>query len=129
MVRFRGLTARRCALLLMSIAGPLLAGCGLSRRASTPVDRSDDPRIREQVTTRIAAEPSLDASSIRVDVDAGVVMLHGSVRGIGAWQCALTTASLVPGTRTVVDYLNIERGPRDVRCVAPRPDSSVITVK
>jgi osmotically-inducible protein OsmY len=78
------------------------------------------------VAARIAAEPSLDSESIRVDVEGGTVMLHGSVRGMGAWQCAITNAGLVQGVRSVVDYLVLERGERNVQCLAPRPDASVI---
>lgn len=75
---------------------------------------------------RIAAEPSLDSEAIRVVVEGRMVMLHGAVRGIGAWQCAIANAELVPGVQSVVDYLVIERGAREVRCLAPRPDSSFI---
>lgn len=109
-------------LLLLSLIG---AACGL-RRPPVPIDRSQDERIRTEVETRIAAEPSLDAGSIRVVAEGGMVLLHGVVRGIGAWQCAITNAELVPGVSSVVDYLVIERGDRDVRCLAPRSDSSFI---
>lgn len=91
-----------------------------------PIDRSHDGRIYSEVTTRLAAEPSLQAEAIRVEVVGRMVMLHGAVQGIGAWQCAITNAELVPGVTSVVDYLVIERGARDVRCLAPRPDSSYI---
>ena len=103
-----------------------LGGCGLVGRSAPPVDRSQDARIAQEVRGRLAGEPSIDAGNIRVDVDGGVVMLHGSVRGIGAWQCAVTNGGLVRGVRSVVDYLVIERGPRDVQCVAPRPDTTAI---
>lgn len=113
-------------LLLAATLALLLVGCGVLRRSTPPPDRSQDPRIQEEVAARLAGEPSLDAGAIRVEVNGGVVVLHGSVRGIGAWQCAVTTAGLVRGVRTVSDYLVIERGPRDVGCVAPRPDSMVV---
>lgn len=101
----------------------LLAGCGLlSRRSSTaPPDPVVDSRIRVEVEQRIAAEPSLSTGHIRVEVRGATVLLHGSVQGIGAWQCAITTAGLASGVSSVVDYLVLERGPRDVRCLAPRP--------
>ena len=119
-------TRRRWLQLAPALA--LLAGCGL-RSADPPVDRSQDERIRQQVEARLAAEPSLDGGTIRVAVDGRQVRLHGSVRGISAWQCALTNAELVTGVLSVVDYLVIERGERDVRCLAPRPDSAVVVVK
>lgn len=103
----------------------LAAGCG-PRQPPPPVDRSQDERIRGEVAARIGEEPSLDTGSIRVVVEGAMVMLHGSVQGIGAWQCAIANAELVPGVRSVVDYLVIERGERDVRCLAPRPDSRLI---
>lgn len=103
-----------------------LGGCGLLGRSRAPVDRSHDARIAREVEARLAGEPSIGPGSIRVAVEGGVVMLHGSVRGIGAWQCAITNGGLVNGVRTVADFLVIERGPRDVTCIAPRPDSAGI---
>jgi osmotically-inducible protein OsmY len=81
------------------------------------VDRTQDPRIRQEVEARLAREPSLQMETLRVEVDGRVVVLHGSVRGLGAWQCAIRTAQLVEGVQTVADYLVIERGPRDVTCL------------
>lgn len=104
-----------------ALALALLAGCGLLRRPSTPVDRSQDARIRAEVEARLAQEPALEAHTLRVEVDGRRVLLHGSVRGLGAWQCAIANAGLVEGVVTVVDYLVLERGPRDVQCLAPRP--------
>ena len=75
---------------------------------------------------RGGAEPVLRPNSIRVEVDGGTVMLHGAVRGIGEWQCALTNAELVSGVRSVADFLVLERGDRSVDCLAPRPDSSTV---
>jgi hypothetical protein len=103
----------------------LAAACG-QRQPRLPVDRSQDERILGEVAARIAAEPSLDSESIRVDVEGGTVLLHGSVRGMGAWQCAITNAGLVRGVRSVIDYLVLERGERNVQCLAPRPDARVI---
>ena len=115
------------ALLVVTLGALPLAGCSIIRRPGPVVDSSQDPRIEQEVRARLAAEPSLAANGIRVEVNGGVVLLHGGVSGIGAWQCAIATSGLVPGVRTVVDYLVIERGPRDVRCLAPRPDSGVVT--
>ena len=122
-----GFSGRVRALLLIPAVTLSLSGCGLIGRSAPVVDRSEDPRIQRDVLARLTGEPSINAGSIRVDVDGGIVMLHGSVSGIGAWQCAISTSGLVRGVRSVVDYLVIERGPRDVRCLAPRPDSAVIS--
>lgn len=112
-------------LVAVSLLSLVAGACGL-RRPPIPIDRSQDGRITAAVAARIAAEPSLQTEAIRVDVEGGMVMLHGAVRGIGAWQCAITNAELVPGVTSVVDYLVIERGERDVQCLAPRPDTTYI---
>jgi len=87
-------------------------------------DPAEDARIEREVEARLAAEPSIPPGSIRVEVVGGDVRLHGGVGGIGAWQCALRNAALVDGVRTVVDYLILGRGPREVRCLAPRRGSA-----
>jgi osmotically-inducible protein OsmY len=71
----------------------------------------------QEVEARLAREPSIDAASVRVEVDGAIVILHGSVRGLAAWQCAIRTAQLAEGVRSVVDYLVIERGPREITCL------------
>lgn len=108
---------RLALLLALSAAG----GCGLLGRSAPPLDRSQDTRIRQEVEARLAQEPSLTPGQVRVEVEGRSVRLHGNVQGIGAWQCAITNAGLVEGVASVVDYLVLERGPRDVRCLAPRP--------
>ena len=119
------LAAIRVALTL-TVAVLTFHGCALLGRSDPPLDRSQDARIQREVEARLAGESSLGPGTIRVSVDAGIVLLHGNVQGIGAWQCAITTSGLVTGVRSVVDYLVLERGPRDVPCAAPRPDSSVV---
>jgi hypothetical protein len=102
-----------------------LAACGGLRRPAPAPDPALEARIRSAVEARLAAEPSLADGSIRVEVRGTTVLLHGSVNGIGAWQCALSNAGLTPGVTSVVDFLTLERGPRDVHCLAPRPDSTI----
>ena len=119
------LNSRLRSLFAAALLPVVVAACGL-RRPPEPIDRSQDERIRVEVAARLAAEPSIQADAIRVDTEGGMVLLHGSVRGIGAWQCAITNAGLVPGVTSVIDYLVIERGERDVRCLAPRPDTTYI---
>jgi hypothetical protein len=111
------------ALLLISLTMP---GCASARGGGPPANPLLDERIRGEVSARLAAEPSIGAGRVRVDVKDRVVMLHGSVSGIGALQCAITNAGLAMGVESVVDYLVLERGPRDVRCLAPRPDSGAV---
>lgn len=104
-----------------------LGGCSFLRRPDEPVDRSRDSWILTSVRDRLDAEPVLAPRDIRVEVDGAIVRLYGNVSGMGEWQCAIRNAQRVPGVLIVVDYLMIERGPRDVRCIAapvalPEPD-------
>ncbi|CAN5851551.1 hypothetical protein BH23GEM7_BH23GEM7_35880 [soil metagenome] len=104
-----------------SFALALLLGCARPQIEPAPVvDTSQDLRIQREVEARLGAEPAIASGEIRVEVSGGTVALHGSVRGIGAYQCALRNASLVDGVARVAAYLIIERGPRDVPCLAPR---------
>lgn len=106
-------------------ASLMMTGCAL-RTPPAPVDTSGDARIRSDIEARIAAEPELDASEIRVEVHGRMVTLHGSVRGLAAWKCALANADLVDGVESVSDYLVILRGAREIDCLAPRPQSGTI---
>jgi osmotically-inducible protein OsmY len=105
---------------LLGVLILLAAGC--ARRADPlPVpDPVADDRIHEEARERIAAEPSLRAAQIRVEVEGSRVRLYGSVAGIGAWNCALRNAWLIEGVEAVTDFLVIERGPAQVNCLAVR---------
>ncbi len=109
-----------------ALAAALLAlpACGLLGRggppAPIPADTAREERIRGEVEARIAAEPSLGAARVRVEVLGRTVALHGSVPGFGALQCALANAEMVEGVGNVADFLVLESGPRTVRCLAPR---------
>jgi hypothetical protein len=105
-------------ILICCLAVACVSGCSSLRRPAPPIDRSEDPRILAEVQSRLADEPSLDATRLRVEVDGRIVILYGSVDGVSAWQCAIRNAQLVTGVATVVDYLVIDRGPRDVVCRA-----------
>lgn len=118
-MRTNGRTVRFLPLLLAAMLLAPSAGCSLVRRAAPVADTSQDGRIQQEVRARLDREPSLDAALLRVEVNARTVLLHGSVRGIAAWKCALRNAELVPGVSGVVDYLVLERGPRDAPCLAP----------
>ena len=109
------LRALLTAILILS-----MTACGALRREPPIVDRSRDSQIIRDVQARLTAEPAIDASRIRVEADGGLVLLYGSVDGMGQWHCAIRNAQLVDGVRSVVDYLVIERGPRDIVCGAPR---------
>lgn len=102
------------------LLAPPLGACGLLSRPALPVDRTQDARITREVVARLEAEPAIDADRVRVEVDGARVVLRGAVAGLAAWQCAIANAELVEGVRSVVDYLVIEAGPREIRCLAPR---------
>jgi hypothetical protein len=109
----------RCAAILVLVLLALPA-CSVIRGGPAPIDRSGDPAIVSSIQARLAAEPELDADLLRVESNGGVVTLYGTVRGLGQWNCALRNASLVAGVVSVIDYLIIERGPREIPCAAPR---------
>ena len=98
------------------------AGCGVlgRERPGVQVNPAEQARIRREVEARLAAEPSIEAARVRVAVDGATVSLYGAIRGFGALQCAIANAELVPGVQNVADFLVLERGPLEVRCLAPR---------
>jgi hypothetical protein len=102
------------------------SACGLlgKRTAESPqavaARASADARIRAEVAARLAAEPSLAGSRIRVEVAAGEVALFGSVPGMGALRCAETNVELVEGVHLVIDHMELTSGPPQVPCLAPR---------
>jgi hypothetical protein len=114
--RARRLTRAGLGALLLLLG----SGCAALRRPDPPIDRSEDPRIRREIEARLAAEPAIEAARIRVEVDGRIVVLHGSVRGVQAWQCAIRNAQLVQGVQSVSDFLAIERGPAEIQCLARR---------
>jgi hypothetical protein len=122
-------TPRRGRVLRRSLAGlgaVLLSGCALLGRGSraspqeAAAQQAEDTRIRSEVEGRIAAEPSLSAARLRVDVHDREVGLFGSVPGMGALRCAATNAELVQGVRLVIDHTELAPGPSQARCMAPR---------
>lgn len=109
---------RRAGALLLLAALP---ACGVLRRDPPPeVAPAEALRIEREVQARLAAEPSIGAGRVRVEMRGRTVALYGSVEGMGALQCAIRNAELVPGVANVADFLVLERGPREVRCLAPR---------
>jgi hypothetical protein len=107
-------------------ATTLLAGCALLGRGKkespqhAAVRLAEDARIRAELEGRIGAEPSLASARLRVDVHDREVSFFGSVGGMGALRCATTNAELVQGVRLVIDHTELQPGPAQARCQAPR---------
>jgi hypothetical protein len=114
------ISGRRGALAPLLLLSLLAAGCGGGRDQPAVASPVPDATIRQQVEARLAAEPALREQRVRVEARGGMVVLHGSVEGIAAWQCALRNAGLVEGVLSVTDYLVIEAGPREITCLAAR---------
>lgn len=112
---------------LTAACAAAVSACGLvgGRRADSPAElrahAAADARVQAEVDARLAAEPSIGPGRVRVVVRRGEVELHGAVAGFGALRCAETNAELTPGVSLVIDFLVLEPGPREVRCLAPRP--------
>lgn len=111
----------------VAAALPALAGaCSFLHKevkespAQTAAIEAQDARIQREVEARLAAEPSIGAGKVRVEVDRGEVGLFGAVNGLGALHCAERNAELVRGVRLVIDQLVLDPGPREARCLAPR---------
>jgi hypothetical protein len=106
---------------VLAVLLPFLAtGCRARTGAIVPVNPALDARIERELERRIAAEPLLDVEAIRPRVEHARVHLHGSVEGMAAWGCVIRNASITEGVVGVVDFLVIERGPREGVCLAPR---------
>lgn len=121
--RCRVVRSRRSVWLCLFL-GASVAACSGNRTPASPFDTpetAEDARIRGELERRLAAEPALTRAQVRAETRGGVLLLHGVVRGLGEWRCVVANAELTPGVRTVVDYLVLERGPTDLRCLAPRP--------
>ena len=117
--------ARACAVACLLAAG--VGGCGLiggGMRPETPQEQAlrleREGRISRELLARLAAEPAVDASSIRPVIVGEQIRLHGTVEGFGAWKCVMANAELVPGVDLVVDFLVMRPGPSFVTCRAPR---------
>lgn len=109
---------------MMAVAAlSALQGCSSLRRPGPLPDFSRDAAIQAEVEQRLASVPALRARALRVAVRDRAVSLFGLVHGMGELNCAIATAGLAEGVRTVVDQLTMEPGPREVPCasVAPRP--------
>jgi hypothetical protein len=97
-----------------------VVGCAQRREPVEMPNAGVDRRIQAELRQRLEAEPAVNGAQVRVEVEAARVRLYGSVAGIGAWNCALRNAWLVQGVEGVADFLVIERGPAEVRCLAVR---------
>ncbi|MDB4950330.1 MAG: hypothetical protein JWM27_2979 [Gemmatimonadetes bacterium] len=104
-----------------SLGGCALFGGGKKESPQAIAQKAaEDTRIRGEVEGRVAAEPSLSAARLRVDVHDREVSLYGSVAGMGALHCATANAELVQGVRLVIDHTELLPGPATAPCRSPR---------
>jgi osmotically-inducible protein OsmY len=66
-----------------------------------------DLRMRDEVQTRLALDPDLDASAVGVSVQGGVVTLTGFIDTYAAKLAAERTAKLTRGVRVVANDLQV----------------------
>ena len=66
---------------------------------------ADSQRIRDQIMAAFTRHAQRGASRIDVEVDHGIVTLHGKVDSLGEHDAAIGTATAAPGVSKVVDRL------------------------
>lgn len=94
---------------------PLAVGCQtmdvpVSKTVELPTAESpQDEALSKSVRARIAADKKLDLTGITVVSNSGTVYLSGVVKSLDARQQAIKIAWEVPGVKSVVNSLEVER--------------------
>jgi len=78
------------------------------------VDQKDD-QIESSIEKRIGEESALSDSDIKVEVEAGVARLTGTVKSRSDQVMALTVARATPGVQRVIDDLRLTTSPVSAR--------------
>jgi hypothetical protein len=91
-------------------------GYGYPRRYPSGVQPSElsDQEIEDEVTSRLNQNAQLKAANIDVNVDAGIVTLHGEVKTEEEKDLAETLAFSVVAVRGVHNQLQVEQEPAEV---------------
>ena len=113
---------------------PAAGGAHASRRESGgQPPQGPAAGLAERVAARLAEDPSVDPTAVRVIASNDVVRLQGRVPDGAMAERARTIAAAVPGVTGVIDELNVEptqwSGPaapvvRGVRAPKPAPPES-----
>jgi osmotically-inducible protein OsmY len=92
----------------------LLAAHGIVACSTTPprttAERLADADIADRVQATLLADPTIYARHIDVAVDRGVVRLGGYVWESDDFQTARHDAASVPGVKTVITQMDLQRG-------------------
>ena len=105
------------AAVLCPLAGA--GGCGLIGRPPPPSTARQDARIRQEVQRpSFGSRASCRAPSAWRST-AGPSCSTAACAASAPGSAPCSNAELVPGVSSVVDYLVLERGPRDAPCLAP----------
>ncbi|NNL86758.1 MAG: BON domain-containing protein [Myxococcales bacterium] len=103
----RDLCLRCCALLAaLLLATPALA------------DRPADAMLATWVREALEADPRIDAKSVEVATEKGIVTLRGSVPTLAGKRYGILTAQRIRGVLGVIDQVDVES--------APRPDADLV---
>ena len=97
----------------LSIA-PMIFGCQSATdqaiTVKTPaVETAQDQALSKSVHERLLADKKLNLSGVTVTSNDGTVYLSGTVKSLDARQQAIKSAWEVPGVKSVVNSLEVEK--------------------
>lgn len=112
------------ALMLVAV---LIGVVGCASTTTTPVTAEyvDDARIAADVSAKLVADPTLNASRVHVTSSNGVVYLAGSVPTSDRLSRASDLARQVHGVRSVVNNMVVASAPATIATV-PAPPARVV---
>ena len=91
------------------IAGGYTGGGSADSWTPPPETRHDD-RIHDDIVDRLSLSDEVNATDIRVEVEAGSVTLSGNIENRHMKQTAGDIAEAVPGVSSVHNRLHVEHG-------------------
>ena len=97
-------TKKRALLIAMGMEG---ASGVVDRLRVKPASPMGDGEIRDHITNALCEEASIEASSITLEVDDGVVDIEGTVGSLSHKRLCGVLAWWVPGTRDVINSLEV----------------------
>ena len=92
---------------------PFALGCQITRSTATveipTVETPEDQALSKSVRDRLLAVKVADLSGVKVVSNGGTVYLHGTVQSLDARQQAIKLAWEVPGVKSVVNSLEVQK--------------------